>query len=151
MTRYFTEEGPYLMHFGILGMKWGVRRYQNDDGSLTPEGRKRYRSKKSDDRIEYEAIKKKGIKAMSNAELKKAKERMRLEQENKRLSPSALKTGLKYAGVTAGALGTYTAIKSNAPNAIKDGKKFATYFFAHSPVKVKKAIAGADLALHLAK
>ena len=31
-----------LEHHGILGQKWGVRRYQNEDGSLTPEGRKRY-------------------------------------------------------------------------------------------------------------
>ena len=31
-----------LYHHGILGQKWGVRRYQNEDGSLTPEGRKRY-------------------------------------------------------------------------------------------------------------
>lgn len=31
-----------LRHHGILGMKWGVRRYQNKDGSLTPEGRSRY-------------------------------------------------------------------------------------------------------------
>ena len=30
------------MHFGILGMKWGYRRYQNQDGSLTPDGKKRY-------------------------------------------------------------------------------------------------------------
>ena len=31
-----------LQHWGIKGMKWGVRRYQNADGSLTAAGRKRY-------------------------------------------------------------------------------------------------------------
>lgn len=31
----------YLSHHGILGMKWGIRRYQNKDGSLTKEGRQR--------------------------------------------------------------------------------------------------------------
>lgn len=31
-----------LAHWGIKGMKWGVRRYQNKDGSLTPAGKKRY-------------------------------------------------------------------------------------------------------------
>jgi len=32
----------YLAHYGIVGMKWGIRRYQNEDGSLTEEGKKRY-------------------------------------------------------------------------------------------------------------
>lgn len=37
-------ESNYLAHYGILGMKWGVRRYQNADGSLTAEGKERYGS-----------------------------------------------------------------------------------------------------------
>lgn len=32
----------YLMHHGVKGQKWGVRRYQNEDGTYTAAGRKRY-------------------------------------------------------------------------------------------------------------
>ena len=38
--------GPHLAHYGIKGQKWGLRRFQNSDGSLTAEGAKRYGSVK---------------------------------------------------------------------------------------------------------
>ena len=41
---YETQDGE-LTHWGIKGQKWGVRRFQNPDGSLTPEGQKRYAGK----------------------------------------------------------------------------------------------------------
>ena len=39
MYGYSTNE---LYHHGVKGMRWGVRNYQNPDGTLTPEGRRRY-------------------------------------------------------------------------------------------------------------
>lgn len=42
MGRYIITSGGELYHYGVKGQKWGVRRYQNEDGSLTDAGKERY-------------------------------------------------------------------------------------------------------------
>lgn len=39
---YVINDEPYLMHYGIKGQKWGIRKYQNPDGTLTDAGKARY-------------------------------------------------------------------------------------------------------------
>ena len=50
------EKTKYLAHFGIPGMKWGQRHFQNEDGTLTPEGKARYGVKEA--KKELKAIRK---------------------------------------------------------------------------------------------
>ena len=54
---YRYPNTSYLAHHGIKGQKWGIRRYQNEDGSLTAEGKKRYDYKEA--KKEYKELTKK--------------------------------------------------------------------------------------------
>ena len=97
----------YLRHFGIKGMKWGVRRYQNKDGSLTAAGRKRQAQddnssdgggskKKSASTESSSQPKKKSVKEMSDAELRDKINRLELEKRYSQLNPEQVSRGKKF-------------------------------------------------------
>lgn len=73
----FTSWDTELYHFGIKGQKWGRRRWQNEDGSLTEAGRRRYGTVENYERL----TNRKKVKYMTDEEL--AKNTQRLEAENR--------------------------------------------------------------------
>ena len=53
MTKEYAD---YLAHHGIKGQKWGVRRFQDEDGSLTSQGKKRYENLTPRQRSQYNTL-----------------------------------------------------------------------------------------------
>ena len=104
-----------LCHHGIKGQKWGIRRYQNDDGSLTSAGKARY----NDDGT------RKNPKDMTDEDLRKSSNRLSAEQNYKRLvdndkpatriGKTALKT-LVASGATFAATYSASRIYANVAN-----------------------------------
>jgi len=87
-----------LQHFGIRGMKWGIRRFQNPDGTLTPAGKERYRKKGySDDYITARSLKGKGYKKLSDRDLKRVVKRLDTEKRFRELSINEYAKGMEVA------------------------------------------------------
>lgn len=79
----FISEGE-LYHYGIKGQKWGVRRYQNDDGSLTPSGKKRYSDDSQINSIKRNETPRKGL-------IQKRKDKLTEHYISKGYKPNAAK------------------------------------------------------------
>lgn len=68
-----------LYHYGVPKMRWGIRRYQNKDGSLTDAGKRRYGSKENFESIQRAAYSVKKAKIESKAKIKRSKIESRSE------------------------------------------------------------------------
>lgn len=96
-----------LYHHGIKGMRWGVRRYQNPDGSRTALGKKR-ESSRNDKEKKARKADVKNRRTMSDVDLKKRIERMKLEKEYKTLVDEDTAPGKKYVFEILSAVGKKT-------------------------------------------
>lgn len=87
-------ENDELKHWGILGMHWGVRRYQNPDGSLTPEGREHYgvgtarETQKLSYSKKYETLKNKKNRTEKEEKYLKILEKGKKYLENRAIDPT---------------------------------------------------------------
>lgn len=77
---YTWTDGSELCHYGIEGQKWGIRRYQNEDGTLTEAGKNRYAKLES---------------KINRAEEKIRKLSLKRERQSRTLLPKAQKYRMK--------------------------------------------------------
>ena len=87
-----------LMHYGVLGMKWGIRRYRNKDGTLTTAGKKRLSKDKDKAEKKERKVALKNRRSLSDEYLKKKIERLKMEKEFKNLTEEDISHGRKYVG-----------------------------------------------------
>ena len=117
-----------LTHHGIKGQKWGVRRYQNEDGTRTAAGKRREKSRGSEEMHEdsRKAHSGQSAKSMSDAELRARINRLQMEKQYNDLSLADrnrgeyyVKNSVKAAGKAVAISGTAIALYSNADKILK--------------------------------
>ena len=86
--------GDELQHYGVLRMKWGVRRARKNSGST---GTRKRNSRIEDVNEDYRrAHSKKSVKDMSDKELREMINRLQMEQNYQRLSQNNISKGMSY-------------------------------------------------------
>lgn len=91
-----------LYHYGISGMKWGIRRYQNKDGSLTAAGKKRLAKEEARqkevaaERARRVSSDRLSTKKMTSEEIKARKERLQLEKDYNTLKDQTKSKGQAF-------------------------------------------------------
>lgn len=105
----------YLMHYGVPGMKWGVRKARKKN--YISKAVKKRRSSYSQDYTDTEKLRKKNYKQLSNSELKSLNKRLELESNYKRLNPKGVEKGKRMVSYGIGILGTAGSVYAlrNAP------------------------------------
>ena len=100
-----------LYHYGVLGMRWGVRRYQNEDGTLTNAGKRRKKETPHEDYTRAHDRKK--VSEMSDKELQQRLNRLNNEEQyrKKTAKPSVLQKGKKFVMGAVAMAGTIKAAK----------------------------------------
>ena len=111
MIQYVITRAPSdeLEHFGIKGQKWGVRRYENADGTLTPEGRERYNVDNGGNR-KYQRLLVKEVK-----QFKKLNDRTNIELQAQKSQQYQKRSEIaKKVGIASGAVGAAGLLNSGA-------------------------------------
>lgn len=152
----YYESNNYLQHYGIKGMKWGVRRYRNYNGSYTQAGLKRYdkamdtyNKRKSD----YKNAKKSGVKGYDlkykKSKVKEAKSSAKKNYDHLKLDKKADEGKILYSKgyrIRSNAKTTKRMMIAGTAGAAIAGQAYANNFINQKQAMTVASISGATFA-----